>query len=244
MKALLLAAGLGTRLRPLTDTIPKCLVPIDGKPLLEYWLDLLDNAGVTQFYINLHYFPDAVRACVNATRHAKNVIFVEESELLGTGGTLKKNAEIFGNEAFFIAHADNLCLTDFRAFINAHNSRPDNCAITMMTFDPPDPKTCGVVKLDEQNRVVEFFEKVENPPTRLANGAVFIMEPEVARFTTAFPKDHFEISRDIIPAYTGRILAWHNDDYHLDIGTPETYKQAQEDVDIIRALITKFTQKA
>lgn len=241
MKALLLAAGLGERLRPITNDIPKCLVPIDGKPLLGYWLDMLSHAGVTHFYINLHYFADRVREYVASTPHISNVTFLEEKALLGTGGTLKKNADLFLDETFFCCHADNLCLTDFNAFFDAHRNRPSRASLTMMTFDPPDPRTCGVVKLDKDNIVTEFHEKVENPPTRLANGAVFVMEPDVAQFAKDLDKDHFEISRDILPAYVRRILAWHNGDYHLDIGTPQTYQQAQDEIEKVRALVKRFS---
>jgi mannose-1-phosphate guanylyltransferase len=240
MKALLLAAGLGERLRPLTNTIPKCLVPIHGMPLLGYWLRMLDHAGINHFYINLHYHADAVLDFVQGSDYAKRVTFLTEEKLLGTGGTLKRNADLFLEDTFFLAHADNLCLTDFPAFFKAHQNRPKNAALTMMTFDPPDLRSCGVVVLDENNMVQEFHEKVENPPTNLANGAVFVMEPEVALFAKNTEKEHFEISRDILPAYVGRILAWHNGDYHLDIGTPETYKKAQDDRMIVQKLYKKF----
>lgn len=244
MKALLLAAGLGERLRPITDTIPKCLVPINGRPLLHYWLELLAHAGVTDFYINLHYHAGAVRDFVAGSRHAAKVTFIEEEKLLGTGGTLKKNAGLFKDETFFLAHADNLCLTDFKGFFAAHKNRPSKAALTMMTFDPPDPRTCGVVVLDKDKIVQEFHEKVEHPPTTLANGAVFLMEPDVAKFAHDLNKEHFEISRDILPAYTGRILAWHNGDYHLDIGSPQTYKKAQDDAVLIENLYKKFGGRA
>jgi len=242
MKALLLAAGLGTRLKPVTDNIPKCLVPINGRPLLGYWLELLDHAGVNEFHINLHYFADRVREFIASTPYQSHVHFIEEEELLGTGGTLKKNAERFQDGSFLLAHADNLCLTDFKTFIKAHYNRPRRAALTMMTFDPPDPRSCGVVELDGDNIVTGFYEKVENPPTKLANGAVFVMEPEVAQFAQNMNKIHFEISRDIIPAFTGRCLAWHNAEYHLDIGTPETYQKAKEDRAIVETLYRKYTE--
>lgn len=240
MKALLLAAGLGERLKPITNTIPKCLVPVNGKPLLGYWLDLLSLAGITHFYINLHYHADAVRTFIDSSPHKKNITCIEEEELLGTGGTLKKNAQHFLDEPFLLAHADNLCLTDFPAFIKAHKERMAGTAITMMTFIPPDPRQCGVVQLDHNNLVTEFYEKVENPPTNLANGAVFIMEPEVALYAMSINKKHFEISLDIIPQFTGRILAWENADYHLDIGTPETYQKAENDKQLVQSLYHQF----
>lgn len=244
MKALLLAAGLGTRLKPVTDTIPKCLVPIGGQPLLGYWLDLLSHAGIAHFYINLHYHAQAVRDYVSQTPYARRITFLEEESLLGTGGTLKKNADFFSDDAFFLAHADNLCLTDFNAFFDAHRNRPSAAAMTMMTFDPVDPEQCGVVSLDRDRLVTAFHEKVRNPPSRLANGAVFVMEPEIAGFAKTFGKDRFEISLDIIPRYIGRILAWHNTDYHLDIGTMQTYQKAQNEIEIIEKLYDRYTSRS
>lgn len=240
MKALLLAAGLGERLKPITNTIPKCLVPIDDKPLLGYWLDMLSHVGVTDFYINLFYHADAVRHFIEHSPYKERVTFIEEEKLLGTGGTLKKNADLFLDDDFFLAHADNLCLTDFRTFIDAHKARPTHAAMTLMTFNPPDPRTCGVVNLDEQNIVTSFHEKVENPPTTLANGAVFMMTPEVAAYAKNLPQEHFEISLDIIPHFICRILAWHNGDYHLDIGSPATYQQAQDENNLVQALYKKY----
>lgn len=240
MKALLLAAGLGSRLKPLTDTIPKCLVPIDGKPLLEYWLAFLTHNNINDIYINLHYHAQSVRDYIEQSPFKDKVTLIEETELLGTGGTLKNNADFLTDDTFFLAHADNLCLTDFGAFIQAHHNRPPQTALTMMTFTPEDPRTCGVVELNNQNIVTAFHEKVENPPTTLANGAVFIMEPEIAQFAKDHDKDHFEISLDIIPAFKGRILAWHNHHYHLDIGIPATYQQAQNDTQHIRELYQQF----
>ena len=241
MKALLLAAGLGTRLKPITDNIPKCLVPIDGRPLLGYWLEMLSYAGIDHFYVNLHYHSKSVVDFISATPFASRVSFIEEEELLGTGGTLKKNAQLFTGGSFFVAHADNLCLTDFRGFFEAHKKRPPHVAMSMMTFDAPDPRQCGIVSLDRQNIVTAFHEKVENPPSNLANGAVFIMEPEVAEYARSIDKDKFEISLDIIPHYMGRCLAWHNGDYHLDIGTPEAYKKAQDDNYVVQELYRKYT---
>src|SRR5258708_3459839 len=112
MKALLLAAGLGTRLRPITNHIPKCLVPIKQKPLLAYWLDLLLPNGIDELLINTHYLPEAVEDFVNQSPWRDRITLVHEDELLGTGGTLLKNRNFFKNESFFIGHADNLTRFD------------------------------------------------------------------------------------------------------------------------------------
>ena len=95
MKALLLAAGLGSRLRPITNHIPKCLVPIDGKPLLSYWLDALFGAGIDSILINVHYLSDQVTAFVTSRSDRDRITIVEERTLLGTAATLKENVEFF-----------------------------------------------------------------------------------------------------------------------------------------------------
>ena len=116
MKVVLLAAGFGTRLRPITDSIPKCLVHIGNKPLLGHWLDSLFKVGIDSVLINLHYRSDQVRKYV-ATRVDKDKIFLaEESELLGTAGTIRENRAYLDGDQSLIIHADNFCnanLTDF-----------------------------------------------------------------------------------------------------------------------------------
>src|SRR5260221_14266717 len=93
MKALLLAAGFGTRLRPITDQVPKCLVPVQQKPLLAYWLDLLFPKHVLKMLINTHYLPEQVRQFINTSSWSDRVTLVHEEELLGTGGTALKNRD-------------------------------------------------------------------------------------------------------------------------------------------------------
>jgi len=227
MKAVLLAAGFGTRLRPLTDTIPKCLVPIRGRPLLGIWLDLLFPSYVTQALVNTHYLPDAVRAFVGASPWRQRIRLVHEPELLGTGGTLVANRDFLGDEPFLVAHADNLTRFDVAAFIAAHRHRPAGAEITMMTFATDQPQCCGIVELDEASVVVAFHEKVSNPPGNLANAAVYILEPSVLRFIAGLGKPVVDISTELLPHFLGRISTFQNDDYHRDIGTPESLAKAE-----------------
>ena len=124
MRALLLAAGLGTRLRPLTDTMPKCLVPIHGKPLLGIWLERLSNAGVGPFLVNTHYLSDQVRNFLANNVCVDQISVVEEAELLGTAGTLRANLTFFAGEDGMLIHADNYCLANFDDFLRAHQNRP------------------------------------------------------------------------------------------------------------------------
>ncbi len=227
MKALLLAAGLGKRLRPLTEKIPKCLVPIGNQRLLDFWLQQLITAGVQDILINTHYFSEQVERHIQQSPFQKYVQLVHEKNLLGTGGTLLTNQNFFAGQAGLLIHADNFCLCHFQNFLQAHQNRPQHTVLTMMTFATPTPETCGIVELDHQNIVQQFHEKIANPPSNLANGAVYIFEHEVIEFLQSLNKPIIDFSTEVIPNFLGKIHAWHNTDIHIDIGTPQTYQLAQ-----------------
>ncbi|MFA6189473.1 MAG: nucleotidyltransferase family protein [Sulfuricurvum sp.] len=229
-RALLLAAGLGTRLRPITDKIQKCLVPIDGKPLIEYWLDSLSKAGVEEFLINTHYFAEQMEMYVENSKYKDAITLVHEDELLLTGGTILANKDFFKHDSFLVVHADNLCLCDFKQFFETHDHRPKKCDITMMTFETDVPQSCGIVDLDEKNVVIGFYEKVLNPPSNLANGAVYIFEPSVIEYMENLHKKIIDISTEVLPNYIGKINTFKNDIYHRDIGTIESYALAQIEI--------------
>ena len=229
MKALLLAAGLGTRLRPITDRIPKCLVPIRGQALLGFWLDRLMSEGIERVLVNTHYLPDTVRAYVRDSKWRDRIDLVHEDVLLGTGGTVLRNRHYLKDGAFMVAHADNLTRFDVGAFLRAHEDRPANVDITMMTFDTDVPQSCGIVEVDARGVVIKFHEKVAHPPSNHANAAVYIFEPSVIDFLNSLGKDVIDISTEVLPCYLGRMLAFHNSDYHRDIGTPESLALAESE---------------
>jgi mannose-1-phosphate guanylyltransferase len=219
MRALLLAAGLGTRLRPITNSIPKCLVDINGRPLLELWIELLSDAGITEILINLHYMPDVVRTYIESCRYPVSISTVCEDELLGTGGTLLKNKDFFQNEPCMLIHADNLSMFDVSAFIRQFEKREKGVEITMMTFKSTMPQACGIVELDERGIVKAFHEKVENPPGFLANGAVYILSPAIMDFLANLGKPVIDFSMEVLPHFMGQINTFFNEIYHRDIGT-------------------------
>lgn len=227
MKAILLAAGFGTRLRPLTDNTPKCLVPVGGKPLLRIWLERLSAAGVTDFLINTHYLAPQVQAFVRQSKFADRIQLVHEPELLGTAATLASNIKFFKGEDGFLIHADNYCLADFSAFINAHRKRSPASLMTMMTFDAPDPTQCGIVELDG-DIVIQFHEKRPSPPGRRANAAVYLLGAE---FLAAFNDDFAgvsDFSTEVIPRLLGRFGAFHTQEVLIDVGTPAAYRRANQ----------------
>lgn len=229
MRALLLAAGLGTRLRPLTETVPKCLVPIRGRPLLDYWFDLLFPAGIERILINTFYLADQVRAHLDASPWRSRIDVVHEDTLLGTGGTILANRDWFGPGPFLVAHADNLTDFDAAAFVRAHVERPAHCAMTMLAFRTDNPRTCGILECDALNVVQAFHEKVEHPPGDLANGAVYVFEPDVVERIAALHTTVADLSTEIIPGYLGRILAVEHHGYLRDIGSLESLARAETD---------------
>jgi len=228
MRAILLAAGCGTRLRPLTNTIPKCLVPIKGKPLLEIWLDRLTKAGIGPFLINTHYLSEQVEAFIKSSPYRDQVTHVYEPELMGTAGTLLNNIDFFQGKDGLLIHADNYCLADFSAFMKTHEQRPSECVMTMMTFQTDTPSTCGIVELDERGVVVGFHEKVANPPGNLANGAVYILSAELLKMVYSDFISIKDFSTEVLPELVGMIYTYETSDCFMDIGTPESYERANE----------------
>lgn len=236
-KALLLSAGIGTRLKPLTDVLPKCLMPVNGRPLIEYWLELLYGAGITEILINLHHHAGLVREYLERSPYSRHVTLVYEDRLLGTGGTLLKNREFFGKGTVILAHADNLTIFDPIDLLRSHADRPAGTCMTMMTFTTSTPETCGMVELDSRGVVKAFHEKVKNPPGNLANAAVYVLEPEVGDFMGSLGKSAIDFSTEVLPNFMNRINTYHNGFYHRDIGTLSSLLQAQMDYPLTVALL-------
>jgi len=207
--------------------VPKCLVEINGRPLLDYWIELLSNGGIVEILINLHYLPDRVRSYVGHCRYPVRITTVYEENLLGTGGTLLKNRDFFRGEAVMLIHADNLSSFDVRAFIRRYEEREKGIEITMMTFHTTEPEGCGIVQLDERGVVRAFHEKVKNPPGNLANGAVYVVSPSVVDFLSSLGKQVVDFSTEVLPHFMGRINTFHNGTYHRDIGTLKSLAAAQ-----------------
>lgn len=224
VKSLLLSAGLGTRLHPVTKHRPKCLVDILGEPLLGYWLRQLEGSPFTEHVVNAHHFADQVRAFVQPF---PNVAFVEEPELYGTAGTLYRLRDRFHDGTFLLAHSDNLCLFDPADFLTAHQARPEGCVLTMMTFETDTPRSCGIVETDDRGVVIGYHEKVEDPPGNRANAAVFIVEPEVLELLN---ESSFDFCKEVPPQLVGRMATYPNRRYHRDVGTVPSYLQAQLDL--------------
>jgi mannose-1-phosphate guanylyltransferase len=223
---MLLAAGLGTRLRPITNTTPKCLVPVKGQPLLDIWLERLTKAGIGPFLINTHHLAEQVEAFIKASPYCEQVTLINEIELKGTAGSLIANLDFFQGEEGLIIHADNYCLADFTAFQRAHINRPAECLMTMMTFRTSNPSSCGIVKLDERGIVSDFYEKIDQPPGNLANGAIYILTPELLKKLGTDYHESKNFSTEIISRFIGQIYSYETSEIFIDIGNPDNYDQA------------------
>jgi len=226
MRALLLAAGFGTRLRPLTEIMPKCLVPIKGQPLLDIWLERLTKAGQGPFLINTHYFPEQVKNFIEQSEFCELVTLVFEPKLLGTAGTLMANLDFFEGQDGMLIHADNYCMADLSEFVLAHQKRPSNCLMTMMTFRTSDPSSCGIVELDEYGVVRQLYEKIDNPPGNLANGAIYVLSQQLIEILRFNSDDMYDFSLQILPKLIGRIYTFETQETFIDVGNPEAYSRA------------------
>lgn len=228
MRAILLAAGYGKRLRPITKNLPKCLVSIKGKPLLEIWLEKLTKAGVKKIFINTHYLHKKVEEYILNSHFRDIVTLGFEKQLKGTAGTLIDNIDFFENDDGFLIHADNLCDDDMLNLIKCHKNRPSACEITMLVFETKEPQNCGIVCINKNNIVENFYEKVQNPPGNLANGAIYILS---SKFIESY-KNKFKIASDfsnqVLPKMLNKIFVYKTKDRFLDIGTNKNYTLAND----------------
>lgn len=227
MKVFLLAAGLGTRLKPLTYEIPKCLVPIGGKPLISYWFTLFKKYGLSDVLINLHHLPHKLEEFLNERVLPVNVITFFEKELLGSAGTVMANKDWVCNDKFFlIAYADNLTNVNLGKLIDYHVKEMP--VLTMALFRSDFPKECGIATLDKDQTIIDFTEKPKNPSSNFANAGIYITGKEI--FDYIPKKEKSDFGCDVLPNLIGQMKGFLINDYLLDIGNIERYQQAQRDI--------------
>jgi histidinol-phosphate phosphatase family protein len=231
-RALLLAGGLGTRLRPITDTIPKCLVPIGGRALLDIWVECLIEAGIAQARINTHALADVVRAHIERLNSRGPLHLVESYEpiLLGSSGTITANTDLAdGADDVAIIYADNLSDIDLRPVFEFHHQHGD--PMTMVLFKAPNPRACGVAELDGERRIVSFVEKPAEPKSDLANAGLYVVS--TAAYREIAGMNAFDIGFDVLPKFVGRMRGWIWGGYYLDIGTHDALDRARREAAVV-----------
>lgn len=228
MKAFLLAAGLGTRLRPLTWTVPKCLVPIQGRPLLAWWMDLFEQHRISEILINTNYLPDPVRNFIkeyNQTRGKVKLVESYEKELLGSGGTVLINRNFVENEEdFFICYADNLTNADLSSMMDFH--KKNHALLTMGLFHTNNPTGCGIAVYNKEGKITEFVEKPKYPKSDLANAGIYVVNKKIYYYIPN--KSFVDFGGDVLPELVGKMYGYPIKEYLLDVGTWPNYEEAQE----------------
>lgn len=239
MRAILLSAGIGERLSPLTDKTPKVMLPIDGKPLLQYWIELLRKYDIREIAINLHHLGEQIEDYFgNGEKFGVNIKYSKEETLLGTATPIKRIERIypgFCSEApFLVIYADNLSDMDLDKVISFHKKNNSIATVTLHKHD--EPWTRGIVDTDETGKVLGFIEKPGKEDILYGKykgesaSCVYVFEPEILNFLRDEKED---MGTDLFPRLLRnncKLYAFNPEAYVQDIGTFERYEKAKKDV--------------
>jgi mannose-1-phosphate guanylyltransferase/mannose-1-phosphate guanylyltransferase/phosphomannomutase len=231
MKAMVLAAGLGTRLRPLTYELPKPMVPVLGQPVMGHDLRLLAAHGFDDVIANLHYFPDQIKETFgDGSGYGVRLAYRFEPELLGTAGGVRNVRDHFGDETFLIVSGDALTDVDLTALWRRHREHGGIATLTLKRVE--DTSEYGVVIIDEEGRIQGFQEKPDPAEalSDLGNCGIYVFEPEIFDY---FPDRPFvDWAQDVFPALLDQDVAFYGheiDDYWNDVGSMHEYRQGNFD---------------
>lgn len=231
MKAMILAAGYGLRLNPITKEIPKCMIDLEGKPVIERQINWLKSNGINEIAINLHYLPEKITNYLgNGSSLEVNITYSLEEKLLGTAGAIKKMENFFDND-FLVVYGDEY--TNFNIDeLKKYHSEKNSTATICIREDPPEIKATNVILIDENYKITDFVEKPSTDqiaklklPT-LTNCGIYLLNPEVLRF---IPKGFADFGYDVFPILVkkkkvyGFIIPEKYDWYEL--GTLERYEK-------------------
>ncbi len=231
MKAMILAAGLGTRLKPLTEDIAKPMVPIVNKPVMEHIVELLVRHGIRDIYVNLHYYPHAIRNHFgDGKAWGAHIEYSYEEELLGTAGGVKKLEKELRGETFLIISGDALTDIDLGGLAEYHRAKRGIASIVCTRVD--DPSKYGVVIADEEARIRSFQEKPEpgTEQSRVANSGIYMMEPDI--FDLIPKRFYYDFGSQLFPDLLENDIAFYayvHNDYWNDVGSIEEYRRGNFD---------------
>lgn len=192
MRAMVMAAGKGTRLRPVTDLVPKPMAPVANRPVVDHILRLLKRHGITEVVLNLHHLPEAITGYLgDGAALEMDIRYSHEPELLGTAGGVKKNEDFLGTGTFLIMSGDALTDIDLTELLAAH--KRNGAIATIAVKEVADPSQYGVVVTDATNRVLGFQEKParEEARSNLCNCGIYVFEPELLSLIPAEQFDDF-----------------------------------------------------
>jgi NDP-sugar pyrophosphorylase family protein len=229
MKAIILAGGQGTRLRPLTYEIPKALIPVNDKNLTELVLDILKKYNITEVILSIAYLKEKIIDYFKSgEKHNLSISYLEENTPLGTAGPLiilnQKNEQI--KETFFMVNGDNLFNVNLNEMLDFH--KKNNATATIALSKVKNPRSYGVAVLDG-DKISSFIEKPKDPPSNYINSGYYILEPEV--FDLVKDKEKAMMEKDVFPvlAKQGKLFGFKCDKLWFDTGTPERYDQVKKE---------------
>ena len=232
MKAVILAGGEGTRLRPLTLSLPKPVVPVVDRPFLRHQLDLLARVGITEVVFSIAYQPERVQNVFgDGAGVGCRIHYAVEETPLGTGGAVK-NAERYLDDTTVVFNGDVLTDVDLPGVVEAHRSL--GAKATLVLTPVPNPAAYGLVETDDGGRVTSFIEKPTDPAqitTDTINAGIYVLDTSTLGLMP--PGENHSIERAFFPALLRRgelVRAWIHRGYWIDIGTPEKYLQVHRDI--------------
>lgn len=232
MKAVIIAGGFGTRLRPLTYNLPKPVVPIVNIPMVMHQIALLARHGIKDIVLNLHYLPESIKMILSEERRLGiNIEFSIEESPLGTCGAVKNAEQFFDEDPLLVFNGDTLSDIDLTELINLHKSKKAKVTLTLVRV--PDPSSFGLVLTDKDGRVKEFIEKptYQKGGLNTINAGVYVIDRSVWKGVPAGRNYSFErqLFPDLIKAKEP-VYAYISESYWIDIGNPEKYKLAHKDI--------------
>ena len=232
MRVLILAAGLGTRLRPITDTIPKCLVSVGEKPMLEHWLTKLEkiHERPSEVFVNLFYKKELVKEFLANYSTSLSIINIIEDNLLGTGGTFLNLIQKKHDEDMLVIHCDNYYDDDLNEFLEEALTKLKvfNCDGVILSFRAQAPELCGTLEIDVNGKITNFQEKIKSPKSNLANGAVYLFS---AQFLEHVSKNYLllsDIAKELLEPNNFDFYSYETSKFFCDIGTNDSLNDARK----------------
>ena len=233
MKAIILAAGKSTRLRPFTNKKPKVMMEIGGKPILEYNLNVVKKAGIKDIYINLHHAPEVITNYFgNGSKFGLNIIYSREKNILGSAGAIKKIEKKF-SETFFVVYGDNFTNCNLKKLLEFH--KKNKGIITIAIFDRTKNKNSGIaggrVVYDKKTFKIKSFREGDNNKIPFVNAGIYALEPEILKY---IPKNKFyDFGKDLFPLLLRKKVDVYaylmpKNEYLFGIDTLECYKKTKD----------------
>lgn len=230
MKAVILAAGLGTRMNKLYPDTPKPLLPIQGKPLIQDQIKHLRTFGIKEFYINLHFLSKKIKNSLgNGSRFEVKINYSYEQKLLGTAGALN-NFKDYLTETFIVLYGDVFTRLDIGRFLEFHRSKKSPCSLFIHETDHPEDSDLVKININHQITKIYLSPHQSNLATNLSSAAIYILEPIVLKYLMPGNSDFM---KDLFPLLLKKgvnLYGYLSKEYSKDIGTPQRYQQVQTDI--------------